>query len=203
MSIPGSSGQGMGGQIPGGVPPYPGGAYPGGPPGAMGMYPPPPPEKKGPWVIILIGCLVVGAIGIVVIGIVAAVAIPNFMMFQSKAKQSEAKTNLSSIFTAQVSYFAETNVYAQPGGGKGKSCFDIIQWSPEGTTDYTYYCGDDKIPCNKPGCDPCPGTKNLSKTAKDSFVLMAVGNIDRDPTCDVWTIDDQRELNNVTNDTKN
>jgi type IV pilus assembly protein PilA len=205
MSIPGSDGQGMGGQFPGGVPPYPPGQYPGGPPGQYpgGMYPPPPPEKKNTWVIVLVGCLVAGFVGIVVIGILAAIAIPNFLMFQSKAKQAEAKTNLSALFTAQIAYFGETNVYGQPSDGKVMSCFDIIQWSPEGMTSYTYYCGDDKIPCTKPGCDPCASSPNLSKLTKDSFVLMAVGNIDRDSTCDVWTIDDQHELKNITSDTSN
>jgi type IV pilus assembly protein PilA len=204
MSIPGN--QNPGGQIPPGAPPLPGSPYPGGPPPPgmypppPGMYPPPPPEKKGMGPIILIGCLVAGGFGIIVIGILAAIAIPNFLKFKGKAMQSEAKVNLGGLFTSQIAYYGENAYYAAPTGVKGQSCFDQIGWTPEGSTVYTYYCGTDKIPCNKPGCDPCSNVKDLSEIGEDSFTLMAVGNIDRDKSCDVWTINDTKELVNVHND---
>ena len=62
-------------------------------------------EKKG---FTLIELMIVVAI----IGILAAIAIPNFLKFQAKAKQSEAKTNLGAVFTAQTAYFGENNAYA-------------------------------------------------------------------------------------------
>ncbi|MBI3179248.1 MAG: prepilin-type N-terminal cleavage/methylation domain-containing protein, partial [Deltaproteobacteria bacterium] len=36
---------------------------------------------------------------VAIIGILALIAIPNFMKFQAKAKQSEAKTNLKAYYT--------------------------------------------------------------------------------------------------------
>ena len=48
---------------------------------------------------------------VAIIGILAAIAIPNFLRFQAKSKQSEARELLSSIYTAEVSYFAEQNTY--------------------------------------------------------------------------------------------
>ena len=54
-------------------------------------------SKKG---FTLIELMIVVAI----IGILAAIAIPNFLKFQAKSKQSEAKTNLGAIFTGQISY---------------------------------------------------------------------------------------------------
>jgi len=48
---------------------------------------------------------------VAIIGILAAIAIPNFQKFQEKAKQTEAKTVLSGIFTAEASYYAEFSVY--------------------------------------------------------------------------------------------
>ena len=45
---------------------------------------------------------------VAIIGILAAIAIPNFLRFQAKSKQSEAKTNLGGIFTAETAYFAKT-----------------------------------------------------------------------------------------------
>ncbi len=49
---------------------------------------------------------------VAIIGILAAIAIPNFIKFQAKSKQSEAKTNLKAVFTAEKSYFAERDSYA-------------------------------------------------------------------------------------------
>src|SRR3712207_9241843 len=36
---------------------------------------------------------------VAIIGILAAIAIPNFIRFQARARQSEANTNLKSLFT--------------------------------------------------------------------------------------------------------
>jgi prepilin-type N-terminal cleavage/methylation domain-containing protein len=49
---------------------------------------------------------------VAIIGILAAIAIPNFMNYQCKAKQSEAKSNLGNIRTAQEAYYAEHDAYA-------------------------------------------------------------------------------------------
>ena len=50
---------------------------------------------------------------VAIIGILAAIAIPNFMKFQCRSKQSEAKTLLSGLFTAEATYFGEFNKYLQ------------------------------------------------------------------------------------------
>jgi type IV pilus assembly protein PilA len=66
---------------------------------------------------------------VAIIGILAAIAIPNFLKFQAKSKQSEAKSNLGAIFTGQISYFGENNDYSN---------FSAINWSPSGTQRYRY-----------------------------------------------------------------
>jgi len=48
---------------------------------------------------------------VAIIGILAAIAIPNFIRFQARSKQSEAKSNLKSMFTAQRSYYQEHDAY--------------------------------------------------------------------------------------------
>jgi len=48
---------------------------------------------------------------VAIIGILAAIAIPNFLRFQAKSKQSEAKELLSTVYTAETAYFAEQNTY--------------------------------------------------------------------------------------------
>ena len=48
---------------------------------------------------------------VAIIGILAAIAIPNFLTYQAKSKTSEAKTNLNAIRTGQIAFFAENGVY--------------------------------------------------------------------------------------------
>ena len=44
---------------------------------------------------------------VAIIGILAAIAIPNFLQYQLKSKQSEAKVNLGAIKTSEVAFQAE------------------------------------------------------------------------------------------------
>ncbi len=48
---------------------------------------------------------------VVIIGILAAIAIPSYNGFQDRARGSEAKVQLSAIYTAEAAYFAEWNKY--------------------------------------------------------------------------------------------
>jgi len=90
---------------------------------------------------------------VAIIGILAAIAIPNFLRFQLKAKSSEGKTNLAAIRTAEESYFAEFGVYvsSEPSptliGNNQKvtfthaipdAGFDIVGWEPEGQVYFNY-----------------------------------------------------------------
>jgi type IV pilus assembly protein PilA len=98
---------------------------------------------------------------VAIIGILAAIAIPNFLRFQLKAKSSEGKTNLAAIRTAEQSYYSEFGFYVsataspvnhmqnvkvtftnQDGGGDG---FDQLGWSPEGQVFFNYGVATDSI----------------------------------------------------------
>jgi type IV pilus assembly protein PilA len=83
-------------------------------------------KKKG---FTLIELMIVVAI----IGILAAIAIPNFVRFQARSKQSEAKTNLKALFTAQKAYYGEKDGYLSDGS--------IIGWAPEQGNRYRYDIG--------------------------------------------------------------
>jgi type IV pilus assembly protein PilA len=48
---------------------------------------------------------------VAIIGILAAIAIPNFVKFQCRSKQSEAKGNLKAIYVAEEAYRGEYDVY--------------------------------------------------------------------------------------------
>ena len=93
---------------------------------------------------------------VAIIGILAAIAIPNFLRFQLRAKSSEGKTNLAAIRTAEEGYFAEFSVYivaaptpvaGVPGTQKHlwdvpnaacPTCFDTLGWAPEGEVFFQY-----------------------------------------------------------------
>lgn len=67
---------------------------------------------------------------VAIIGILAAIAFPNFLNYQCKAKQSEAKFSLGIILTSQESYFAEYNTYA--------SSLASISFSTKSGAEYSY-----------------------------------------------------------------
>ena len=48
---------------------------------------------------------------VAIIGILAAIAIPNFLTYQLKSRQSEAKVNLNAIKTSQIAFQAEKSCY--------------------------------------------------------------------------------------------
>src|SRR5262247_4286742 len=64
-------------------------------------------QLKGQKGFTLIELMIVLAI----IGILAAIAIPNFLQYQMKSRQGEAKTNLQAIRTSQISFQAERGCY--------------------------------------------------------------------------------------------
>jgi type IV pilus assembly protein PilA len=92
---------------------------------------------------------------VAIIGILAAIAIPNFLRFQLKAKTSEGKTNLAAIRTSETSYYSEYGSYVSanvsPNGSKPGSAktafvvngtgFTSLGWSPEGQVFFTYGVG--------------------------------------------------------------
>ena len=151
-------------------------------------------NKKG---FTLIELMIVVAI----IGILAALAIPDFMKMLAKSKQSEAKTNLGAIFTGQVAYFGEQNVYG--------NTFPLIAWYPEGQNLYSYYIGvggdcatdsvdQDCIEALKG--DVCANGTPASTTPGNSFIVVSTGNVDNDSLCDYWYMDQLKNLTNETND---
>jgi type IV pilus assembly protein PilA len=158
--------------------------------------------KKGKKGFTLIELMIVVAI----IGILAAIAIPNFLRFQAKSKQSEAKTNLGGVFTAEISYFGEHNFFGN---------FAQIAWSPTGTARYSYnsgaYTGTAAAaaipaltsPTDNAGYVPAFAFATTPARTDNNFLISAAGQIDNDPTIDEWTINDQRSLVNTTDDVVN
>jgi prepilin-type N-terminal cleavage/methylation domain-containing protein len=111
---------------------------------------------------------------VVIIGILAALAIPRFMKAAAKTKQSEAKTILKQIYVNQRTYRQEKDTYVdytgndQSAGGTFPEIWvEIMQ-----TARYTYSITADS----------------------NSFTATAAGNIDDDATLDTWQIDQNGDL---------
>ena len=68
-------------------------------------------QLKGQKGFTLIELMIVVAI----IGILAAIAIPNFLTYQLKSRQSEAKTNLQAFKTSEVAFQAERSCFVGVG----------------------------------------------------------------------------------------
>ena len=101
---------------------------------------------------------------VVIIGILAALAYPNLEKYLKRARQTEAKTNLSAIYTAQKIYFTLHQSYADDINELDLS---LVQGDP-----YTF----------------------TMEASTSTFKAQAEGNIDDDDALDIWTIDQDKNL---------
>ncbi|HVE82742.1 MAG TPA: DUF4190 domain-containing protein, partial [Myxococcales bacterium] len=79
------------------------------------------------------------AIAGIVIPIVAtvfwtAIAVPNFVKFQARAKQAECKANLTVLYAAERSFFAQKESFS--------TNIQEVGWSPERGNRYAYFLFD-------------------------------------------------------------
>lgn len=97
---------------------------------------------------------------VAIIGILAAIAIPNFLRFQLRAKASEGKSNLAALRTAEEGYFAEFGTYVDAlpfpvaGPSAAKEFWDVTDvaaagyetmgWAPEGDVYFQYEIATDQ-----------------------------------------------------------
>lgn len=148
-------------------------------------------------------------VAIAVLGILSALAVPNFIRFQARSKQSEAKANLKALYTAEKAYFQEKDTYNKLVGPIG--------FSPERGNRYTYYLdGTDTTHLeDRSGTVPVPHLDDTGISADlfkfptainptepfhcgrqpfvkpgptGAFIGGASGNIDNDATQDQWTV---------------
>jgi len=68
---------------------------------------------------------------VAIIGLLSAVAIPNFRKYQAKSKMSEAKLQLSSLYTAQIAFFSDFNIFA--------TCLNYMGYDPSPEISQRYY----------------------------------------------------------------
>jgi type IV pilus assembly protein PilE len=123
---------------------------------------------------------------VVIIGVLAAMAIPRFMRTTTKSKQTEAKLILKQIYTMERAYRQERDAY---------------------------YPGDGSTVVAQPGAIIVPLGVEIAPAVYYSYSITGNGTsftatagskaatgLDDDPTLDVWTIDQTGNLTVTTDD---
>jgi type II secretory pathway pseudopilin PulG len=127
-----------------------------------------------------------------IFGVLAAIAIPNFVRFQSRAKQAEARTNLKSLAVLEEGYREEHGAPAKT--------FDALGFTPEPHRRYAYFLAGDVIQPDLGGPYEVPADLK-AQVSDPSVFAYAVGNLDGDDTLDVWTIDTGGAVHTLRDDT--
>ena len=68
---------------------------------------------------------------VAIIGVLSAVAVPNFQKYQAKAKTSEAKVQLAAAYTSEQAFFGDFGIYA--------TCLDYMGFNPDDEKMSRYY----------------------------------------------------------------
>ncbi len=89
------------------------------------------PSKSNNVVWIVLGCLGCGGLGVVILGFLAAIALPSFLNQANRAKASEAKTSVGAMNRAQQAHFLENQAFAS-------SIEELQLGLPSQTANYTY-----------------------------------------------------------------
>ncbi len=157
---------------------------------------------------------------VAIIGILAAIAVPNFQRFTAKSKQAEAKSNLSALYSAERAFQAEWQTFA--------ASFNVVGYAPTGTLRYEHGFAADfataagaGLPLNYTGpastatfnsaahcaiaANGCavnqvpipPGAVAGTATTATTFLAQARADIDGDIAVDLWTISEAKTILNA------
>jgi type IV pilus assembly protein PilA len=124
-----------------------------------------------------------------IVGIQAAIAIPNFIRFQARSKQSECKTALRAIANAQRSFHDQDGHFA--------ATFEELGVVTPEANRYAYFLSDAEIQHPDTALHPEAAGVDYAGALKRSglevgvgedYTAACVGNVDQDQTLDVWTV---------------
>lgn len=164
---------------------------------------------------------------VAIIGILSAIAVPNFKKYQAKSKQSEAKIQLAAIYNAQVGTLADYDTYATclprmgyeqtPRGYYGVgflNAVSMIAKFPLCAAGGTVAAGSNAqnsldasviFPGPTSAADhlavagaKITGLTRASTAAETTFTAAAEGNISSAVARDVWQITETKALTNPT-----
>jgi type IV pilus assembly protein PilA len=127
-----------------------------------------------------------------IIGVLAAIAIPNFFAYQARARRSEGSVQVAGIARAYIAYHAESgkfpDILSDPDGGvaslpnftvlgpqklpwdaAAKKFFDLVGYQAEGNVWHTYEVNSD--------CSPALGGGGTCDD-QSCFTVIAHGDVD-------------------------
>lgn len=170
---------------------------------------------------------------VVIIGVLAGVGVPQYQKFQMRAKQSEVKTLLSSMYTSQRAFFAEWNQYYGDFNAVGYGLSGDLGYfmafagagasgpavHPNATyrnaapavVNATQFCGALTAGATGvSGAGGCTTDKARSTTAigitsaqLNTFTFGGVANLDSDGTEDQWIINELKSFTQRVDDIAN
>ena len=175
-------------------------------------------NKKGQKGFSLIELMMV----VVIIGVLAGVGIPQYQKFQMRARQSEVKSLLSSMYTSQKAFFAEWNQFYGD--------FNAVAYGLNGNLGYRVSFGSSNV--NGPATHPNTTYRNAApavvnstafcslatngcndlqakaagidtvgvNTTLTTFRFGGAANLDDDPANDTWSIDHNKTFTQSTDD---
>ena len=140
---------------------------------------------------------------VAIIGILSALAIPNFIKYRAKAKQAEAKINLAAIYMAEKSFITEYNTYSSYLGSMGFTSEGVLYYRIGFINSFPNSLPNIQLtlPISiSPTVAPCPDSDfTNNQIAATSFKAEACGLIS-DGTAnnkyDHWIIDENKNLTN-------
>jgi prepilin-type N-terminal cleavage/methylation domain-containing protein len=142
-----------------------------------------------------------------IIGVLSSIAIPTFLNFKERTKQTEAKVNLIGIFENEHAYFTEKNYFTEDMTAAGfgfagvPKHYDFTCATPvsQSGTPPNISCnwitgswmGLHGIPGDGPGAGSTFGLDDLPGAIGNYFTAIAVGNANTEGVYDVWEITDK------------
>jgi len=130
---------------------------------------------------------------VAILGIVSALAIPNFLRYQAQSRQSEARTNLSAIYVSETTYYGEQTVFGN---------FTQIGYALAGTQNrYAYRVGPGttvNVDLLLPGVGVDMGQNpivpsGITVVPIPGFTAVATANLDGDLVMDAWHVNDIKQ----------
>jgi type IV pilus assembly protein PilA len=162
---------------------------------------------------------------VAIIGILSAIAVPNFKKYQAKSKQSEAKIQLAAVYSVEVSAqsdydsfgtclvdmgydvppkgfymtgFATANAYLTGITGRGGACASAAYVIPGGGAAGTTVTTN-YLKANAAATAAIQSDLNSATPTSSTFQGAATGQITSSiTTFDKWTINESKSLSNTT-----
>ena len=146
-----------------------------------------------------------------IVGILASVAVPNYNRYTAKARQTEAKMNLGSIYTAEQAYATDIGGFSACLSSMGytvKGQYYTTGFANATVTSYSNTPGATPTPCSIganvtyfPASQAAGGTPTTtvsnSNLSAITFTAVSQGSITNTTVTDTWTMTEARLLSNT------